>query len=206
MKQAKPRQIRLSPERRRAQLLECAIAACAQHGVARVTHSHVAKRAGVSVSAVYAYFRTRKDLVTAALSEVETFLGDCVFAAMAEQHASARSRFLRVAQTFAAATRDTPDLLKVWLDWSTGVESEHWPWYQEVLENIHKAYRKAISQGKRSGEIDSSLPPTMAARLFSGGGHTIALMHFAGSSKKDIDKFINHLVEGSLNLPPRAGA
>ena len=69
---------RLSPEARRAQLLECALAAFAEHGVARATHSHVAERAGVSVPAVHSYFRTRDDLVAAVLSEVEAYLLEIV--------------------------------------------------------------------------------------------------------------------------------
>ena len=40
---------RLAPEARKAQLLDCALAAFAEHGVARATHSHVAERAGVSI-------------------------------------------------------------------------------------------------------------------------------------------------------------
>ena len=70
----RPARTRLPPEQRRTQLLTCAIAAAAEHGLARVTHAHVAERAGVSVSAVHSYFRTRDDLVGATLAEVEAYL------------------------------------------------------------------------------------------------------------------------------------
>src|SRR5690606_8975199 len=75
---ARTARTRLAPSARRAQLLECALAAFAEHGVARATHSHVAERAGVSVPAVHSYFRTREDLVAAVLDEVEAYLLDIV--------------------------------------------------------------------------------------------------------------------------------
>ncbi|MGL4543795.1 MAG: helix-turn-helix domain-containing protein, partial [Polymorphobacter sp.] len=70
----RPARTRLAPEDRRVQLVVHAIACFADHGIARATQAQVAERAGVSVSAVYSYFRTRADLVDAVLETVAVMI------------------------------------------------------------------------------------------------------------------------------------
>ena len=55
--------LRLHPKERQEQLEKFIVTAVAQHGISRVTHSHVAKLADVSVSTVHFYFKRREDLV-----------------------------------------------------------------------------------------------------------------------------------------------
>jgi TetR/AcrR family hemagglutinin/protease transcriptional regulator len=85
---AKGPRTRLAPELRREQFLECALKVFAEHGIARGTQSQVAKRAGVSVSAVYSYFRTREDLVYATLSKVDSFVSEVFAASLAGKRSS----------------------------------------------------------------------------------------------------------------------
>jgi len=53
---------KLSPEKRREQLIDCAIEIYVNHGIEGARRSNVALKAGVSVPTVYAYFDTRESL------------------------------------------------------------------------------------------------------------------------------------------------
>ena len=193
---------RLSRQQRLAQLLECALSASARHGLARVTHSHIAEAADVSVPTAYAYFRTREQLVSAVVNEVETFLTTLVFDTMSAS-GDTHQRFAHVAHAFSDAARSAPDLLKVWLDWSTGVESPLWPQYLDLLDRLHKAYARAIRRAQKTGSVDPGIDPKIAGQLFAGGGHTLVLMIFAGATNRQVNQFIDQLVDGALG-PRRA--
>ncbi len=195
----KDRRTRLQPEERKAQLLGCAVAAFAEHGVARATHSHVAERAGVSVSAVHSYFRTRDDLVQATLGEVEAYLVDIVSTSLGGRRPVFET-LMTLATRFAADAREKPDMIKVWLDWSTGVGAEVWPRYLDVLDRLHRMARKVFARGKREGLLARDLNTGAAARIYIGGGHTVALMRFAGAGRHEVDLVIDQLVKGVMGI------
>lgn len=190
---------RMPPRARRAQLLHCALAAFAEHGIARATHSHVAERACVSVSAVYSYFRTRDDLVEATLGEVEAYL-DNIAADFLGADKPVYDVLVGLAQGFAADSERRPDLIKVWLDWSTGVDATTWARYLEVLDRLHAAARRVFERGKKEGLLSDCLDESAAARIYIGGGHTVALMQFAGVSHDQLDKVIDQLVRGVMGI------
>tara|TARA_R110000824_G_scaffold390760_4_gene587606 strand:+ start:24679 stop:25293 length:615 start_codon:yes stop_codon:yes gene_type:complete len=184
---------RLSPVERRAQLVACAISACAEYGLARATHSHVAERAGISVSAVHSYFRTRDDLVTAVLDEVELQLSENV-QGLLTQNAPVRDCLENLSGRFTNMASEQPDLIKVWLDWSTGVRADVWPRYATLNSGFVDVAHRLLERGKREGVIPASLDTMSAARLFIGGGHTVALMHFSGVARKEFDIYLEQLV------------
>jgi TetR/AcrR family transcriptional regulator, hemagglutinin/protease regulatory protein len=192
---ARPPRTRLPPEQRRQQLLHCAIAAAAEHGVARLTHAHVAERAGVSVSAVHSYFRTRDDLVAATLAEVEAYLMAWV-ASVAGQPGSARQALSDLVDRFDAEAREAPDPVKVWLDWSTGFRADVWPRYLLMQDRLIAAIEKLFLRGRKAGEFGRGLNARAAARLYVGGGITVALMRFAGAGEREIRTVIGHLLAG----------
>lgn len=195
----KYRRTRLQPEERRAQLLKCALNVFAEQGVARATHSQVAERAGVSVPAVYSYFRTRDDLVSAILHEVENYL-DRIVANTLERPQPPYDALIDLAQTFADGAKMDPHIVKVWLDWSTGVELDAWPKYLRVLERLHNAAGLTFARGKREGLVPSDVNVKAASRIYIGGGHTIALMQFAGISKRELDILIKQMVLGAMGI------
>lgn len=190
---------RLPPDQRRAQLIQCAIAALAEHGVARATHGHVAKRANVSVAAVHSYFRTRDDLVEATLSEVEAALLKIV-ADSARQATSTFTGLSEMVSGLDRAARETPDIVKVWLDWSTGFRADVWPRYALMQEQLYAAVRKVLTAGKRQGSLSEKLNVKAAARLFVGGGHTVVLARFGGASQDEIEILIEYLIGSVMNI------
>lgn len=184
---------RLPPAQRRAQLIRCAFAAFAEQGIARVTHAHVAERAQVSVPAVHSYFRTREDLVMATLAEVETYLM-AIVSAEAIASVSAREALSIMVEGFDKAAQDEPDIVKIWLDWSTGFRADVWPRYLVMQERLYAIVRGVLARGKATGELSPLLDLQAGAQLFVGGGHTVALFRFAGGDEAAIQRLIDHLI------------
>ncbi len=167
--------------------------------MARATHAHVADRAGVSVAAVHSYFRTRHDLIEATLATVASLLLR-ITAEVAARKLPARESLALMAAGFDAAARRDPDVVKVWLDWSTGFRAEVWPSYLEMQERALADVRSALTRGKRRGELSARLNVKAAARLFVGGGRTIALARFSGAGEREIAVLIHHLVLGVTSI------
>ena len=180
-------------------MLECAIAAFAEHGVARATHSHVAERAGVSVSAVHSYFHTREDLVAGVLGAIEDYLIDIVSTSLGGPK-TVQEALMALAIRFADDARQKPDVIKVWLDWSTGVRADVWPRYIEVLDRLHAFAQKVLARGKREGLLPEALNVKAAARLYIGGGYTVALMQIAGVGRRELDAVIDQLIRGVMGM------
>jgi TetR/AcrR family hemagglutinin/protease transcriptional regulator len=190
----KPARTRLSPDDRRAQLLNHAVACFADHGIARATQAQVAARAGVSVSAVYSYFRTRADLVAAVLDNVASTIAAMVVDAL-ETPAAPAEALLRLATRTADMAVDQPDVVRVWLDWSSGVRADVWPQFlllQQRLQALVAEVLTRISPDAPAATIRS------AARLFVGGAHTLALMRFENVGAADRATFVDQMVAGTI--------
>lgn len=188
---------RWSPDQRRAQLLDCAIRALAEHGISRATHSHVAVLAGVSKPTVHSYFRTRQDLVNETLAKVDRHLWVMVSRVLARSD-DTLAALTELAYRFAHDARHNPDIIKVWLDWSTGVDNDAWSAYLDLLDRLHREVAASIRKSRRAGLLDADLDVEAAARVYIGGGHTIALMQFAGVKDKQMHSFIERMVRGAL--------
>ena len=194
------RRSRLSPETRRSQLLVCSIAVFAEHGIARATHSQVAEKAGVSVAAVYSYFRTRGDLVSATLAEVARYLREILEGTL-EKGLPPFDALIDLGRAFALGAQANPDVIRVWLDWSTGVGLESWPTYLQALDQFQRAAEQILIDGKRQGVVPDCLNVKAAARICLSGGHAVALMQLtADSSSEDLEIFIDQLVRGAMGI------
>ena len=101
---------------------------------------------------------------------------------------------------FSRDARNKTDMMKVWLDWSTGVRADVWPRYMDVLERLHDIAQKLLERGKREGIIPSGLNAKAAARVYLGGGHTVALMQFSGAGRGEFDAVVDHLVRNAMGL------
>jgi TetR/AcrR family hemagglutinin/protease transcriptional regulator len=192
-----PPRTRLSPEDRRAQLLQHALASFADHGIARATHAHVAARAGVSVSAVYSYFRTRADLVAAVLHAVEATIETMVQSALTTPHPAPEALTILAGKTAEMALQE-PHTVRIWLDWSTGVSAEAWPQFLLMQARLHALIETVITRSP--GALPTNPPAAIkaAARIFVGSAHTLALMQFEAVPKVELDAFIAQMVSGVL--------
>ena len=189
--------LRLHPKERQEQLEKFIVTAVAQYGISRVTHSHVAKLAGVSVSTVHYYFHKRQNLVDAAIKQVEDFLIEIFTVNLGQD--SVVDAMTDLAAAFVKEGFGNPDLIKVWLDWSAGINQNVWRDYQDLLEELHGRVRKVLARGKREKLLPNDFNTMAATRLYIGSGHTLQLMIFDGASKRDLSIFQKNMLRAVFN-------
>jgi TetR/AcrR family hemagglutinin/protease transcriptional regulator len=193
----RPRASRLDQAERRAQLLQCAMRVFARRGLGAARHAEIAKEAGVSVPAVFFYFPTREELVTAVLDEVDQFLME-----MAEElHASERPApeiLLAHARAFAASVDTHPDYARVWLDWSTAIREEMWPRYLDFQERIVAVLARTIRRWQNERGAASDVDIEDDARLMVAAAHMVAQMKFTRVPSEKLDHFLRTLVGAAL--------
>ena len=105
-------------------------------GIGRASHAEVARAAGVSVATVFNYFPSRENLVDQILTHVNEFLSEMVEIVDDTAIFGARSP-VRMMSTFADAANTDPDMIRVWLEWSTSIRDDTWPKYLEFQERVH---------------------------------------------------------------------
>ena len=188
---------RLPPKERKKQLEEFIIKATADHGISRVTHSQIAKLAGVSVSTIHYYFHKRQNLVDAAIKQVEDFLIEIFTVNLGQD--SVVDAMTDLAAAFVKEGFGNPELIKVWLDWSAGINQSVWRDYQDLLEELHGRVRKVLARGKREKLLPNDFNTMAATRLYIGSGHTLQLMIFVGASKRDLSIFQKNMLRAVFN-------
>lgn len=197
----KPARTRLAPDDRRAQLVEHAIGCFADHGIARATQAQVAARAGVSVSAVYFYFRTRADLVSAVLDAIASTIVTMVAEAVARPGMPEDVLAVLAGRTADMAV-EQPDTVRVWLDWSTGVRADVWPQFLSLQQRLHTLVESVLLRDTAGAGLASVPATRTAARLFVGGAHTLALMRFENVGDAELRLFIDQMVGGAVATCP----
>jgi len=193
----KKKNLRLHPRDRKEQLEKFVVKATAQYGISRVTHSHVAKLAGVSVSTIHYYFHKRQDLVASAIQQVEDYLIEIFTVNLGQD--SVVDAMTDLAAAFVREGFGNPELIKVWLDWSAGINQSVWRDYQDLLEELHGRVRKVLARGKREKLLPNDFNTMAATRLYIGSGHTLQLMIFDGSSKRDLSIFQKNMLRAVFN-------
>jgi AcrR family transcriptional regulator len=189
--------LRLHPKERQEQLEKFIVTAVAQYGISRVTHSHVAKLADVSVSTVHYYFHKRQNLVDTAIKQVEDFLIEIFTVNLGQD--SVVDAMTDLAAAFVKEGFENPELIQVWMDWSAGINQNVWRDYQDLLEELHGRVRKVLARGKREKLLPNDFNTMAATRLYIGSGHTLQLMIFDGASKRDLSIFQKNMLRAVFN-------
>jgi TetR/AcrR family hemagglutinin/protease transcriptional regulator len=200
-----PRAMRLDPDARRSQLLECAIRVFARRGLARGSHAEVAKEAGVAVPTVFAYFRTRSELVTEVLREVARYYSDMADRHYKPENPAARA-LLDFALAFASSVESHADVATVLLDWSTAVRSEIWPLFLEFHRSMVERIEDTIRRGQREGTIAAALDANNAALIIVGSAHLVLQMKFSRTSPEKVHRFLLALLRAAIGPAALAAA
>ncbi|MGE0487547.1 MAG: TetR/AcrR family transcriptional regulator [Gammaproteobacteria bacterium] len=191
------RRSRLNPERRFAQLLDCAIKVFARTGLASGVHAQVAEEAHVAVSTAFVYFPTREALVDAVVTEVDRYLVELV-ANAAQKRKPAADKLLAILHAFSMTVDQAPDYIKIWLNWSTDVDDATWARYVDFQDRILAAFDAIITRGKARGEIADNVNAALSAHLVMSAGHMIAQMKFRGRDQQEVDEFLRVLIRGAV--------
>ena len=205
MSPSRVRAARLAPAERRARLLACALKVFARRGLGRATHADVAAEAGVAVATVFAYFKTRGELVGAVLDEVERYQFE-----VAEHHHGSSGPAPRVlfdhAMAFAVSVDTHPDHARVLLEWSTAIREEIWPLYVRFQERMVRQVAATVRRGQREGSVPADFDADEAALLIVGAGHVVAQMKFTRQPPGKVHRFLLALLRGAIGPQAVAGA
>lgn len=193
------RATQLSPEERRRQLLRCAITAFATNGLGRGTHAQVAKLAGVAVPTVFSYFPTREDLVDGVLKEIEGLLLGIVRADMQRDDMTTFDKLFTLLSRYVTAIKEDPDIVKVFLDWTTSFEASLAEKFQLYLEKLMKLLGEIIEQGQRKQEFGADVTPIDAALMIYSSANVLAQIKFYNYGVDD-DHYILSLLNSVLHL------
>ncbi|WP_087016542.1 TetR/AcrR family transcriptional regulator [Thaumasiovibrio subtropicus] len=141
---------RLSPEKRKQQLLDYALEVFARRGIGRAGHADIADMANVSVATVFNYFPTREELVEQVLAQVEQKFDDILTQCLSLADQSLRGSMECLTHRLVDAVLEEKEWLKVWFEWSTSVRDEVWPRYiasnNRTMERMTEAFKPAAAQ------------------------------------------------------------
>jgi len=159
---------RLSPEKRKQQLLDFALDVFARRGIGRAGHADIAEMANVSVATVFNYFPTREALVEQVLVQVENRFSQLLTQCLEEQDKSLHPRLTGITHNLIDAVIEQQDWLKVWFEWSTSVREEIWPQYISDNKSSLKRVTDIFAQGMEKGEVAADKTPDDLAHLLLG--------------------------------------
>ena len=171
------RRTRLSPEARRAQLMQCAIEVFSKRGLGRAGHAEIAELAQVSVATVFNYFSSREQLVDHVLIQIEDFFSHMVrknfIDITGQQNNSAHQAIHDYLADFVDAAINNPQFTYIWLEWSSSIREDTWPRYLALLDSNIAIINNKIAPAIASGEINTYLTTTEFARSLCNQGYMI---------------------------------
>jgi AcrR family transcriptional regulator len=193
-----------SPDVRRAQLFEAAMAVCAEKGYHATTIDDIAARAGLSKGAVYHHFRSKQDLF------VEMLEGSVdEFAAMidhAEPTGSARDAIQGVVRTALRAFG--PEVRQGLADfYMLGLrEPAFAARFRRHYDGMIAAGARLLRRGIERGEFRAELDPARASQLLFIGTDGLMFMYLVLGRNAEADAYVMELVDVLLDgfAAPRA--
>lgn len=192
------KQIRLRPDERRRQLMDCAIQAFARRGLNRAGHADIAGLAGVSVPTVFNYFRTREDLVDAVLTEVETFFLNLAQRIYRNQP-DGLAAVLEHAHSFVTAAEQNENHVKIWLEWGASIRQDIWPRYLAYNSQLIALVSGAISHAQQAGKLPSFIPAfEIASFLISSAHFVVTRLYTPGQNAQQVKEYIDTLAKQLL--------
>ncbi|MFT4585265.1 MAG: TetR/AcrR family hemagglutinin/protease transcriptional regulator [Gammaproteobacteria bacterium] len=194
----------MSPDARRRQLIQAALATFAARGIGETNHTALALEAGVAVPTVFHYFSTKDDVIDAVLKEVSRFLLDDLLAENDQPDVAAPTAVEQVLMSFCDAIDTHGHYIRVWLEWSVSIRDGLWPSYLEFYSSARSGIRKILERGIAESSIRYDIEIDDAARVIVALAHMIVQMKFSGSSREQIVQTV-HTLLGSYLQSPKEG-
>ncbi|PSU32685.1 TetR/AcrR family transcriptional regulator [Photobacterium lutimaris] len=152
---AKKTRTRLSPEKRKEQLLSFALDVFARRGIGRAGHADIADMANVSVATVFNYFPTREALVEEVLTQVEQRFKLMMSDSFASEK-SLENQLTDVCYHLIDQVIEQQDWIKVWFEWSTSVREDIWPLFVSSNKDNFTKIADRFEQANLSGDFSPS--------------------------------------------------
>lgn len=180
---------RLSPLKRKQQLMEIALEVFARRGIGRGGHADIADVAQVSVATVFNYFPTREDLVDEVLNHVvrqlSNFLTDHI-----DMEQPIQTNMTNIIENMVDQVEHDCYWMKVWFEWSASTREEVWPLFVSSNRTNQLLIQNMFSNAIEKGEIDNSFKPEHLANLFLAMSYSIFVQANRSASSKEIQDLL----------------
>ncbi|MGF1909016.1 TetR/AcrR family transcriptional regulator [Vibrio kasasachensis] len=164
---AKRPRTRLSPKKRKQQLMDISLEVFARRGIGRGGHADIAEIAQVSVATVFNYFPTREDLVDDVLNYVvrqfSNFLSDNI-----DLDLHAKENLANITSAMLGLIAEDSHWLKVWFEWSASTRDEVWPLFVSTNRTNQLLVKNMFIKAMERGEVCNDHDPADLATLFHG--------------------------------------
>lgn len=151
------------PEDKRRRVMDQARRIFARDGFAGTNVNEIAAGAGISVGALYKYFRTKEDLFLTLIEEAHSTL-ERVLGGIAAEEGALLEKIERVLAAAVEFSEREPELVQIYLDCTTQRLA---PLAAKLSRNIETiaatTYRRLLDEAKARGEIPSEVDTTFAA-------------------------------------------
>jgi len=185
----RPRAPRLSPEVRRASLVEAGIHVVARRGLSGARPVDVAKEAGVSEATIYAYFPNREAMIDAVLDEVgRHFIA--ITRPPFENDLPLPERFASVFDVISVSIESDPDHARVWFDWASAMRGDLGPRFLEAQAGMTVIMAAAVRTTPRRDRAGLEMHPEDVAHLVLAAGEMMARMQISGRSPREVRRFV----------------
>ncbi|MDF2154181.1 LuxR/HapR/OpaR family quorum-sensing transcriptional regulator [Vibrio sp. CAU 1672] len=192
---AKRPRTRLSPIKRKQQLMEIALEVFARRGIGRGGHADIADIAQVSVATVFNYFPTREDLVDEVLNHVvrqfSNFLSDNI-----DLDLHARDNINNISSAMIELVTQDCHWLKVWFEWSASTREEVWPLFVSTNRTNQLLVQNMFIKAIERGEVCDQHQPEHLADLFLGICYTL----FVQANRAKDEEQLSTLVQSYLDM------
>jgi len=192
-------QKRLPAEKRKEQILKCAVKVFARNNYQSARVADIASEAGISEAAVYKHFPSKNAIYLNVLrhmsSRILTFWQDEI-----NKEPNAYRALRNMGLTYFSRMSKHPDELRVQFQAIAEVENP------EILERLHQDHQnymdlinKVIQRGIREGSFRKDVNPAVLGWLFDGVGILMNMMNLLSFkeefNEKTVTKIIDHLLE-----------
>lgn len=181
---------RLSPQKRKLQLMEIALEVFAKRGIGRGGHADIAEIAQVSVATVFNYFPTREDLVDDVLTHVvhqfSNFLADNI-----DIDAYIKDNLYHLAHEMTSLVFDNCYWLKVWFEWSASTRDEVWPLFLSTNHTNRLLIKNMFSRAIERGDVRETFDPEHLVTMFLGLFYGLFIQANRTKDQKELDDLVH---------------
>ncbi len=190
----KPTRTRLSPQKRKQQLMDIALEVFARRGIGRAGHADIAEIAQVSVATTFNYFPTREDLVDEVLHHVvrqfSAFVNENLDTSM-----HAKSNQKHIISKMCDLTTQNCHWLRIWFEWSVSTHAQIWALYSTLNKNSRLLIENMFSQSIERGELREEYDPEHLAKMFHAICYEVYLEAHRNPDKAHLDKFADKMLD-----------
>ncbi|EGR2794840.1 MULTISPECIES: LuxR/HapR/OpaR family quorum-sensing transcriptional regulator [Vibrio] len=191
---AKRPRTRLSPLKRKQQLMEIALEVFARRGIGRGGHADIAEIAQVSVATVFNYFPTREDLVDEVLNHVvrqfSNFLSDNI-----DLDIHAQDNLKNITNAMIELVTQDCHWLKVWFEWSASTRDEVWPLFVTTNRTNQLLVQNMFVRAIERGEVCDKHSPEDLANMFLGICYSLFVQANRAKSEAELTKLVNSYLQ-----------